>query len=240
MKSFKQFLSEAPLPPNVEQSIELNAGRGLPYNKTWDYEDDNIRSSVRRDTGYRLPKYPPTGISRAVVGDKNPLKITIHNGPNDSSPVEHNHPTVTKISHCDPAVYCSGEDDYLNANVREFSLRDTHSVLLPHPNGKEHHYINNFEHGVLAPSFKMSRYGEYLVAGKVKPLDRDPEKASAQIKKWTKTNDHPGVTLEEYNKALSNHNTPLHPNQIVRQHQEFARKNNVDDINDKNVGSQTT
>lgn len=244
MKTFKQFLdllSEAPLPPKVERSIEVNVGRGIPYRKARSYEDDDIINSVRRDTGYRLPKHPPGGYSRAVVGDRNPLKITIHNGPNDSSPMEYNHPTVTKISKCDSGVYCSGDDDYryLEPNRREFSLRDTNSVLLPHPNGKEHHYINNFEHGVLAPAFKMSNYGEYIVAGKVKPLDGNLEKASAQMKKWTKTKDHPGVTISEYNKAFYDENSPLHPNKIVRQHQEFARKNNVGDINDKNVGGYT-
>ena len=250
MKTFKQFLdllSEAPLPPNVNRSIERHVQAGLDYQRP---EDWNMRKAVHKDTGYELPANPPSGVSRIVVGDDSPLKIKIHNGPNDKSPFEYHHPTVTKI-------YRNISTNPHHQNISEFDLRDEHSVLLPHPNGKKHHYINNFEHGVLAPSFEMSHNGEYLIAGKVQrasegyPYFMHTTSATAdeiknnnklvddRVREWTKTSDHPGVSYPEYSRAVTVDTDIPHPNSIVRQHQKFFEKTGMYDLHAQNLGGYT-
>ena len=245
MKTFKQFLdllSEAPLPPEVERSIAASVNKGYRYKTSWRNPSDSIISSVRKETGYELPEETPHGVSRTVVADDDPLQVHIYGHENDQSPTVHKIPTVTKIA---VGLLRNFNDRDRDAppnttskkqNQHEFNLRNKFSVLLPHPNDKEHHYINNFEHGVLAPSFYAGSGGSYLVAGKVHRLHGSRDEQSEKIKEWTKTKDHHGVTLDEYGKVIRD---TTHPNPIVRQHQEYRRATGDYDVHTGNLGGYT-
>ena len=251
MKTFKQFLdllSEAPLPPEVERSIAASVNKGYPY-RTPEYQNSNlnIRLATRRETGYKLPKYTPSGMARVVVSDKNPLQIHIYGHENDQSPTVHKMPTVTKIAagsfmnERDKSYKIAKNSTAMKQNLDEFGYRNEHSVLIPHSNGKEHHYINNFEHGVLAPSFYVGSGGSYLVAGKVKRLNLEDAKANKQMQMWTKTKSHPGVNLREYDIAMRGNNRLNHENEIVRQHQDFIMEHPHlrNDLHEGNLGGYT-